>query len=370
MENQIVNSEFRTRITDTIQAILKDSFISGSRTQFKDMRGRLTFACPYCGDSSNDEHKKRGNLFWDSLQYHCYNAGCNKHRSLNNLLQDFGYKDSISTDERIAIINYIKNTSSNYNSKSSELEYDLFVKLYNLGIPVSDFYKVTKTYPIKRDGYGWDILKKRLLIHRSDEFAIARNKLVILNLTPDKKRVIGYQIRLLNNNTGNKYLSFNIEKLRNQAGLKSPKFELNVTDQEADKLNKLSTIFNILGADFTKTVTVFEGPIDSKFIRNSIALATAGRDLTMFEDIPDVRYLFDNDSTGKDIMRDLIKEGKYVFMWSKFIKDFELNLYKPTDMEYIKDMNDIIKICYVGKLNIYKYIDEYFTNNRIDSFHI
>jgi predicted DNA-binding ribbon-helix-helix protein len=369
MHSLEIDTEFKLRITNAVQTLLDQVFVIGGRTRIQDMRGRLSLACPYCGDSFDDEHKKRGNLFWDSLQYHCYNDGCHKHKSVSQLLKDFGLANNLTSNERMAIIDYVKEHAVKFD-KVTTLEYDLFEKLVKIAVPLDLFYKSTRCVPILKGSYGYKVLKDRLLIHKADEFAIGSNRLMIMNLTPDKKKVIGYQIRLLNKSGPNKYLSFNIEKLRSQARLSSPKTALGIEDMEADRLNKLSTIFNILKIDFTQDITAFEGPIDSKFMRNSLGLATVNRDLDMFDDIPSVRFFFDNDNAGHNAMRDLLKKGRYVFLWKKFIKDFNLDAYRPDDMELIKDLNDVIKICYFSKLKAHQYINNYFSNNSMDSIYI
>ena len=60
-------------ITSSIQKILKTEFGSGPKTFLKNTHDRLNFACPYCGDST-DVHKKRGNIYWKNLSFHCYNS--------------------------------------------------------------------------------------------------------------------------------------------------------------------------------------------------------------------------------------------------------------------------------------------------------
>jgi hypothetical protein len=365
-----VTPEFRGKIFNSVQNILNTVFVRGGRTQIKDMRGRLTFACPYCGDSYNDEHKKRGNLFYDSLKYHCFNDGCKKHTTFNRLLSDFGVSEDLTSDERLQIYEFIKSNSVDYSNKSSDLEYHLFENLYELAVPLDVFYKCTNSKHIEINSEGYDILKERLLIHRSNEFAIGYNRLYILNLTPDKKKVIGYQIRILNKKTKNKYLSFSIEKLRSECKLTSPFDELKLNETDADRLNKLSTIFHIMNVDFTKDVTLFEGPIDSKFMRNSLGLASVNRDLSMFDELPNIKYFFDNDKAGRNEMINLLRESKTVFMWRKFIDDFNLDKYKPKELESIKDLNDVIKICYNNKLNAYKHINEYFTNSSFDLINV
>jgi hypothetical protein len=135
-------------------------------------------------------------------------------------------------------------------------------------------------------------------------------------------------------------------------------------EEEIEKLNDISTLFGVLNIDFTRPVTVFEGPIDAKFMANSIALCTVGRSVEQFADIPTIRYMFDNDQSGKKAMMSLLKTGKEVFMWSKFISDYKLQEYK------IKDLNDLVLICYKNKLDAYKYISNYFSSNTLDSFYV
>ena len=74
--------------------------------------------------------------------------------------------------------------------------------------------------------------------------------------------------------------------------------------------------------------------------------------------------MFDNDRAGRDAMRDLLKQGKQVFLWDKFIKAFNLHEYS------IKDLNDLIRVCYKEKNDAYKYLNSYFSSNSLDSFYV
>ena len=56
-----------------IQRILSEYF-NGSKSEIRSYKGRLNFACPYCGDSGNSSSKKRGNLYLESLSFHCFNC--------------------------------------------------------------------------------------------------------------------------------------------------------------------------------------------------------------------------------------------------------------------------------------------------------
>ena len=358
----LVDNEFKIKITDAVQFILDNNFISGPKTKIKGMHDRINFACPYCGDSVTDVTKKRGNLFWNTLMFHCYNAGCNTHKALHDFLKEYNVTE-VSGNDRIAIINYIKSTVGNH-VRTTELEFELFLKLKELSIPRVKFYEMTDSRPIVKNGPGYDILRERILVHKVEEFSYSKNRLFILNLTADRQNVIGYQIRKLNATSKNKYLTYNIESMLRKCNVDLSEYE----PQLLDKLNKLSTLFNILKVDFTRDVTAFEGPIDSMFMSNTIGQASISRDMEMFSDIPTIRYFYDNDKTGLDEARTQIKMGHKVFLWHKFLKDENLIQYKGK--EKLKDLNDIIMLCFKYKLDAYKKLNDYFSNNAIDMFFI
>lgn len=361
----VLDKNFKDKIKQGVQKILNAFFISGPKTEIKDLHNRLMFACPYCGDSDINKRKKRGNLFWDTLYYHCYNGGCNVHKPLYLFFEDFNV--NILVDDKLAILDYIKKNKSKYTNNSDVLEFDFFKKLNELSVPIDLFYKITDTVPAFKSKEAIQILKQRLLINKLEYFSWKKNKLFILNLTSDKKNVIGYQIRKISNDDSCKYLTYHIERLRQQANLSildkcKNEFELN-------KLNKFSTIFGILTVDFTKTVTIFEGPIDSMFMQNSIAMTGVTKNSDIFDDIPTVRFFYDNDESGKKAAIQKIKNNISVFLWQKFINDFNLKKYINKG-NILKDLNDLVKMCYQNKLDYYKYLDNYFSNKIIDLYYI
>jgi hypothetical protein len=158
---------------------------------------------------------------------------------------------------------------------------------------------------------------------------------------------------------GSRYLTYDLPKLYEELGK-----ELEIDPDEKLKISKLSTLFGIMQVNFQRTVTLFEGPLDAKFMQNSIALATAGRSTDEFDEMETVRYMFDNDDTGKKKMAEKLKKGRPVFMWSKFIDEMKLDKYN------IKDLNDLIKVCYNNKLDAYKQLDDYFTKSQLDLWYV
>ena len=139
---------------------------------------------------------------------------------------------------------------------------------------------------------------------------------------------------------------------------------LELPEEDLNHLAKISTLFGIMQINFQRPVTLFEGPLDAKFMTNSLALATAGRSTEEFDEIETVRYLFDNDATGKKKMIEKLKRGRPVFMWSKFLKDNGLDTYN------IKDLNDLMIKCFELKSNAYKKINDYFTSSQLDLWYI
>ena len=134
---------------------------------------------------------------------------------------------------------------------------------------------------------------------------------------------------------------------------------------EKDRLNRLSLIFNVMHVDYGRDFTIFEGPIDSFFIDNSISLTGVKKEPFDFDELPTARYFLDNDNAGKRKMCEKIEKGKSVFLWSKFIED-----YKLTNRKKIKDLNDLVILAYKEKLPILKNIKSYFSSDPLDMLFI
>jgi hypothetical protein len=355
-----LDSAQRELIKGYIYEVLKQQHSNPIKHRIRDMHSRINFACPFCGDSTKDPKKKRGNLFWDSLYYHCYNDGCNKHISLAGLLKAHGFSFTKNPEGKF-ILDFIEEGEHTH-SKVTSFDFDTFPELKERGITYDDFYATYYARPIEEGDEGFNYLKSRLLHKQPRDFAYNsyNKKLYILNTDNKREKIIGFQIRNLGNQN-DKYLTFNLERINCDMGI-----DLKLTVESPDelsRLNKLSTIFNILRVDFEKTITIFEGPIDAKFMKNSIGLASVGRDKTAFLELPYKRFMLDNDKAGKKVSIELLREGHSVFMWKKFIKDFELDKYIKDENDKYKDLNDVIKLSYKYNLALYKNLDDYFTDS-------
>jgi len=350
-----LTEELKDKIRYALKQVVSQIHSTPNKKLLKDMHGRITCACPYCGDSHSDDTKKRGNIFWDTLQYHCYN--CSYHTNLYSFLKDHDVKMDTSNDS-FMVIDYIKQNKIQVNPESV-LKHQALEKIHNLAIDVEEFKKHFKAKVIEPGDWIWFQLKDRLLHNRSEEFLYSDKefRLWILNYSTDGK-IIGAQTRRMKG-YGQRYLTYDLPKLYEEMGK-----PLEMSNEELNTLTKISTLFGIMQLNFQRPITMFEGPLDAKFMNNSLALATAGRSTDDFDEIPTVRYMFDNDATGKKKMAEKLKKGRPVFMWTKFLSENKLDKYN------IKDLNDLILKCFELKIDAHKKIDNYFTSNQLDLWYV
>ena len=350
-----LTEELREEIKVALKALCVQEHSSPGKQLLKGMHERITLACPYCGDSHDDHTKKRGNMYWDTLQYHCYN--CSHHTNVHTLLKDFGIKLN-SSEDAFTVIDYIQQNKTKVNSEDT-LKHAVMSSVEEYAITLDDFKRAFRAKPIVPGDWVWFQLKDRLLHNRLDEFLYTEkgHRLWILNMTNTGK-VMGAQTRKMKG-YGSRYLTYDLSKLYSE--MNKP---LEVEPALLGNMNKASTLFGIMQINFQRPVTLFEGPLDAKFMHNSIALATAGRTTDEFDEMATVRYMFDNDKTGKAKMIQKLKKGKSVFMWSKFLADNNLDKYN------IKDLNELMLKCFELKSTAHKQLNNYFTSNQLDLWYL
>ena len=348
-----ITSQQRENITRKVETILHANF-NGPKADVRVYRDRLNFACPYCGDG-NSAHKKRANIYWKNLLFHCYNGGCPKrHTNLIQFFKDNNQQVS-SKEELIQFLDYIRENQVVVPTKEY-LQYNTFQSLIDYAIPVDTIKEKLKLKAPSENLRIEKYLKARFMHRRLEYFLYdsVEEQLYIFNLTPDKKSVVGWQIR--NFKPGReKYISYTVEKINRIILDRSIERE----DEEIIRMNTLSIYFNIMIADFTKPVTIFEGPIDSLLCPNSIATSGSDKPTEMFDEIPTVRYLFDNDVAGRRVMEAKLKRKKSVFMWNKIVRDYKIR-------EKVKDFNELIEYCWKTQNIAAKHFAEYFTENPLD----
>lgn len=346
----------KSEIAERVESILKRSHRSSEKARLKQMHQRLNFACPYCGDSTEDDRKKRGNLYWESLSFHCFN--CGKHRDADSFLRDF--EEGFEGDMRVELVKLVRDRKKY--EVSNSVKFDLFLQIDNLSIPKTEIFHALNVYPInERTKRAHAYLRSRLLTGNAERFGFdpRKNMLYVFNLDTSGERVIGYQIRNLGDGDA-KYLSYNIERMYNRLNK-----TLDISPEKLDSFNKISMLFGILHLDFSREFTVFEGPIDAMFMQNSIGLTGVKKNVEDFDELDSVRYFFDNDYEGKKKIMEKMKLGKKGFLWKKYIDDNRLTRHK------IKDLNDLVKVAYKDRnISIINSINLYFSDNPRDIIYV
>ena len=342
-------------IKNKIQEILNKKFANDSyiKRKIDVYHDRLNFSCVYCGDSRSDVRKKRGNLYLDSLRFHCFN--CNHSAGINRFLSDFN--EELSNEDKI-VVHEIQQNAKKFEKRVSSTQSSMSMTLLDkLAIPKDILFRQLGIISPYKDVTASNYLKSRM-INIKDWKYFAYNpltkELYILNTSP-LDRVIGFQIRQLDPKSHKqRYTSSRLTKIYSDVFnkdingiverllLKEPLGQKYIDEEDGVEnivanLDRLSGIFNIMNVNLSQPLTIMEGPIDSLAIANSIALQSAAKHLDgFFDEVENVRYLFDNDKTGKEMSLKKMKNHKTVFLWGQY-----LDMIKSKTN--IKDINDLQK---------------------------
>lgn len=369
-----ISEDLKSKIRSLVKEVVVKQHREPNKQMIKEMAGRITLACPYCGDSHTDHNKKRGNLYWDTLQYHCFN--CSVHTNAYQLLKDNHIKLQ-NTEDSIQIIDYIQEHKLAVND-IEVLQHDVFKTTFDLSPTRAELKKHFGFRDVEPGDPAFFYLRDRMLSNKLENFMYSPRdrRIVVLNLAPENK-VIGFQTRSINKRSNSRYLTYDLEKIYQEFGK-----ELKVTEETLVGIKKLSTLFGVMLTDFQREVTMFEGPIDAMFMQNSIGLATATRSTLEFDEIPTIRYMFDNDDTGKKKMIEKLKRGKKIFVWQKFLEETSLEkewdkFLSGVDQEkrdkypkQIGDLNDLVIAAWLTKNKCLKNLTEYFTNSQFDAYYL
>ncbi len=345
----LVDDDIRLYVSE----ILKSVFGDGSKSKIDDFSDRWNFACPFCGDSDTDLTKKRGNIYLDDFHYHCFN--CGEHCSLLWFLKKF------DLDVKTGLVNsFVQNTKSKNGgfgnkSRSSETISEIFGDdILQAAIPKDLFFDKLNLVKIEENKKAMAYLLSREQ-RNFDNFGWNPNKnlLYVLNMDANGEKILGYQIRRFNTN-GPKYLTFQMSEMYKELGL-------TLDEELAKRIDPLSTIFGCMSVDLSRTITIFEGPLDSFLMPNSIALSSLYKKPPIVTKL--TRFMFDYDKSGIEKSIEILKEGFSVFMWSKFFLD-NFGLEEFVDKSKV-DFSDIV--VYAKKHNKNFDYNKYFTNNPLNS---
>jgi hypothetical protein len=281
------------------------------------------FSCPICGDSQKDKTKARGYVFQKEgdLIFKCHNCGNGK--SLGNLiklinpemykeysLERFGERTNKTVDRtqkgdlqsagykkvdirRFRKPQYIKNSPLSKIKKVSQLAFNHPAKAYIVNRKIPPMLHGELFYAPKF--YSW---VNQCIPNKFPNITKDEPRLVI-PFIDENNQLIGFQGRAF--------------------GKSQPKYITIMLDEEAPKIYGMHRI------DWSKPITIVEGPIDSMFLKNAVAMA--GADNARFKS-EDAVYCWDNEPRSTEIVRRMeraIEEGKSIVIFPNGIEEKDIN---------------------------------------------
>jgi len=296
------------------------NLISSRFQKFKRVKNNLyNFRCPICGDSQTNKNKARGYLYQikNNTNYKCHNCGINV--SFNNFLKQ------IDTQiHKQYIFEKFKegNTGKNFTTQAPILKFEAPKFKPKLDLPKASENPVAKAYLENRklnpDNYYY-----------TEKFKEWTNSLrpTFDNISKDEPRII---IPLFYQNI---LVGFQGRAL----GPSKVKYITIMLIDDAPKIYGLDKVQK------NKSVYITEGPFDSTFISNSIALCGADGDVDKWG-VSNPVWIYDNEPRNREILSRIfrvIEMGQKVVIWPSTIKEKDINdmVLSGLDVQSVIELN-------------------------------
>ena len=286
---------------------------SASLQKYKKVKNGLwTFRCPYCGDSKKNKNKTRGYIFsvkGDHV-FKCHNCGIT--RSFSNFLKDHVphvYDEYVMERYKEGTIgkNVPKPDLTQFISKPKFEKKTIDLE------PLSclNNFHVAKKYILDR-GIPENKLDRLYYCPNFKEWT-NKQKQTFSDTTNDEERII---IPL--NDTDGNLIGFQGRSLSPNAKMR---YITVMLDEDAPKLYGLDHI------NKNETIYIVEGPLDSFFLENAVAMCGSDVDIRSFG-WSDYIWVYDNEPRSRQITDKISKSidrGDKVVIWSSSIKEKDLN---------------------------------------------
>jgi len=344
-----------TKIENLVETILRKSFPGDSSRQKIYLAGnRINFSCPYCGDSSTSR-KKRGNFYLTTLCYKCYNGGCGIFKDGYDFFSDFEVLSDVASEDRQEILRIIKEGKQKRKTHYGDVDISLLFEIdfKKCVIPRDDFVQRLKLQDVENSAISGYLKRRNQVPDQKFAWDPTEERLFLFNLTKDQE-ILGLQVRTMSKSSrASKYYTYKLsgiwEKMLRET---NPDFL-----DECCKIDPVSHVFNIGQISFDRTITIFEGPMDSWFWENSVALCSIENKFPF--EFDDIRFWYDWDKAGRTKSLEMLTRGDCVFNWKKFLEDHNL----PLDKKW--DLNDLVNHLRIKKMKV-KRFEDYFTRDTLD----
>tara|TARA_Y100000593_G_C4281100_1_gene322809 strand:- start:428 stop:1459 length:1032 start_codon:yes stop_codon:yes gene_type:complete len=277
------------------------------------------FRCPLCGDSQKSKKKARGYFYTktSSLFYRCHN--CNAGTTLGNIIKTVNA--SLYNDYKLE--RYKEGFDvGNAAKPHSKIEFQNFTPQFEEKSPLDRlfekvdtlndsniFAKYLKNRKIPRSKWGsiYYTYETHKLIELCPEYSsiveFDEPRIIFPFYTKDK-RLIGVTARDVSSKSNLRYLTLRIDKVE-------------------------PMIYNIENIDTSKQIYCTEGPIDSLFLDNAVAVGSSdlGRIRSLLPK-SNTTLIFDNQPRNVSIgsiMRRVMEDGWSMVIWPDTVKEKDIN---------------------------------------------
>ena len=278
--------------------------ISPRLQKFKKIKANLyNFRCPICGDSQKNKSKTRGYLYGvkADVNFRCHNCGASM--TLSSFL-----KEMDPVIHKQYVFERFKGSKTGRGTVVEEPKFEFKPPQFapKVDLPRASEVSVAKEYLEKRSldskkFYYTKAFKKwvNTFGQRFDDVRYDEPRIIIP--LSYKKQLIGFQGRSL--------------------GPNSVKYITIMLDDDAPKIYGLDDINNKF------PVFVTEGPFDSTFVSNSIAMCGSDGDVRKWG-VDDPVWVYDNEPRNREIVKrisDTISRGDKVVIWPSNIVEKDIN---------------------------------------------
>jgi len=280
--------------------------VSSRLQKFKRVKSDLyTFRCPICGDSQKNKNKTRGYIYpvKNNINFKCHNCGASL--SFNNFLKQID-----PTLHKQYTLEKFKegHTGKNFVVEEPKFEFKKPTFKKKLDLPKASENPIAKQY-----------LEKRLL--NPEKFYFANKFQEWTNAQkPTFSRIVRDESRIvipLYTREGELF-GFQGRSL----GPSNVKYITVILDESIPKVYGLDEVST------DETIYVTEGPFDSTFVKNAIAMCGSDILLDSLNLGDDIVYVLDNEPRNKEIcnrISKLIDGGKKVVIWPKAVQQKDIN---------------------------------------------
>ena len=279
--------------------------VSSRLHKFKRVKDNLyNFRCPICGDSQKNKNKTRGYIYQvkNNTNFKCHNCGASM--SLNNFLKTI----DTSLYKQYTLEKFKEgHTGKNFVVEEPKFEFKKPVFKKSIDLPKASEIPSAKEYLENRkldsDKFYFAPKFKKWVNTQKHTFdnVVYDESRIIIPLYDQTKNLIGFQGRALDNSP-NKYITI-------------------MLNDEAPKLYGMDTI------DAKKPIYIVEGPFDSTFVENSVAMCGSDVDVGSFG-WGNYIWVLDNEPRNREIVNrisKLINRGCEVVIWPSNINEKDIN---------------------------------------------